>query len=319
MKKKIQILFLVIFTCFNGLLAQIPGYVPTNNLLAWYPFDNNSNDLSGNNNNAVNNNVTFIDDRNGIPNAAGSFNGTNTWLEVATPSFTFASTDSFSYSFWINKDVQPAAGIILMVASGVSDNFISLIQGQNLIQFGTNKQQSPWIWTSCAHTLNVWDHYVATYNAGIMNLYKNGIFESTNTFTYTNVLTSNLPLYIGKGITGGFFNGAIDDIGIWGRALSTQEINDLYNSTVTLQSEITQTPKFKLSSNVASDYILLNSTSSYEKSLSFNIIDINGKIVHQGSISGSSHKINIENFSQGLYLVNLLDESNTKLKFYKLK
>jgi hypothetical protein len=298
--------------------AQTPSYLPTNGLLAWLPFDNNSSDLSGNNNNAANNNVTFIDDRNGIPNAAGSFNGIDAWLEITTPSFTFASTDSFTYSFWINKDVQPFAGIVLMIADNVSGNFISLIQGINDMQFGTNKQQSAWIWTNCPHTLNVWDHYVATYDAGVMNLFKNGVFQTTNTFTYTNVSSANLPMYIGKGFGGGNFKGGIDDIGVWGRALSLQEINDVYTNTVTSQKLLNNDKNYALSPNIADDLIYLSSSTNKTSQPNYSIYDANGTKISEGKIVLNNQPISLAGLSKGVYFITIADELNTRLKFVKL-
>jgi hypothetical protein len=298
--------------------AQTPSYVPTNALLAWFPFDNNSSDVSGNNNNGANNNVTFISDRNGNPNAAGSFNGINAWLEVASPSFTFAHTDSFTYSVWVNKDVQPAAGVFLMVGSNAAGNFISILQGPNNTQFGTNKQQSAWIWTTCPHTLNVWDHYVATYNAGIMRLYRNGTFESTTTFTHTNVTAANLPLYIGRGVGGAYFKGAIDDVGIWGRALSDTEINNLYNSTVTTLRSESEEKAYSLTPNLASDFLQLNAKGLIKNSIPYTINDTKGAVVMQGNISVSSQTFDIKNLSKGIYFMMLNDEHNTRLKFVKL-
>jgi hypothetical protein len=298
--------------------AQTPSYVPTNGLLAWLPLENNSSDLSGNNNNAANNNVTFIDDRNGIPDAAGSFNGIDAWLEITAPTFAFASTDSFTYSFWINKDVQPMAGIVLMIADNVSGNFISLIQGINDMQFGTNKQQSAWIWTTCPHTLNVWDHYVATYDAGVMNLFKNGVFQSTNTFTYTNVSSANLPMYIGKGFGGSNFKGGIDDIGVWGRALSLQEINDVYTNTVTSQKLLNNDKNYALSPNIADEFIYLSSAINKTSQTNFIIYDAKGTIITNGKIVLNNQPINVAGLSKGVYFIAIADEMNTRLKFVKL-
>jgi hypothetical protein len=318
MNTKYKLLIALISLGFNFSYAQLPSYVPSNGLLAWFGFNNNSSDLSGNNNNASNNNVTFINDRNGVPNSAGSFNGTNTWFEIATPSFTFASTDSFTYSFWINKEVQPAAGIVMMMGSNVAGNFISLIQGASQMSYGTNKQQSAWINIVCPHTLNVWDHYVATYDAGIMNLYKNGVFQSTGTFTYTNVSSANLPMYIGKGIGGGFFLGAIDDVGIWGRALSQQEIIDVYTNTVTSTKTLSTAMNYFVSPNVASDFLYLSTSSNTVSQISYTIYDTKGTIVNSGKANGNNHLIQIENLSKGVYFINIEDELNTKLKFIKL-
>jgi hypothetical protein len=298
--------------------AQTPAYLPTNGLLAWLPFDNNSSDVSGNNNNAVNNNVTFIDDRNGIPNAAGSFNGIDAWLEIATPSFTFASTDSFTYSFWINKDVQPAAGIVMMMGSNVAGNFISLIQGASQMSYGTNKQQSAWINITCPHTLFVWDHYVATYDAGIMNFYKNGVFQSTGTFTYTNVLSANLPMYIGKGFGGGNFKGGIDDVGIWGRALSLPEINEVYTNTVTSEKNLNNDIHYSLSPNITDDIIYLKSSTNETSQNNFSIYDANGAKISEGKIVLNNQPINVAGLSKGVYFISIADERNTRLKFVKL-
>jgi hypothetical protein len=318
MIKKITLSALFLGLGFNLLSAQVPNYVPTNSLLAWYPFDNNSSDLSGNNNNAVNNNVSFIDDRNGIPNAAGSFNGINAWFELATPSFTFAHTDSFTYSVWVNKDVQPAAGVFLMVGSNAAGNFISILQGPNNTQFGTNKQQSAWIWATCAHTLNVWDHYVATYNAGIMRLYKNGAFEATSTFTHTNVSSANLPLYIGRGVGGAYFKGAIDDVGIWGRVLSDTEINDLFNSNVATQITENADKAYILTPNLASDFLQFNAKTVLKNTIPYTVSDTKGAVIMQGSINESSQSIDIKSLSKGVYFLLLNDEYNSRLKFVKI-
>ena len=55
--------------------AQVPPYVPTNGLVAWWPFTGNANDLSGNGNNGTVNNATLTTDRYGNSNCAYSFNG----------------------------------------------------------------------------------------------------------------------------------------------------------------------------------------------------------------------------------------------------
>lgn len=57
---------------------------------------------------------------------------------------------------------------------------------------------------------------------------QNGVQVATNTFNHTGSISVNLPLWIGRGIGGGNFVGGIDDIGIWTRALSQGEIQQLY-------------------------------------------------------------------------------------------
>ena len=122
-----------------------------------------------------------------------------------------------------------------MHATTAAGNFIWIYQaGSTSMNFGTNKQQSAWIWASSSTTTNVWTHIVLVYNAGAMSLYKDNILVASATFTHTNVTSTTLPLYVGRGVSGNYFNGKIDDIGIWNRCLSACEINDLYTATNTL-------------------------------------------------------------------------------------
>lgn len=63
MKKILSLLFLI---CLNSIDAQVPTYVPTNGLVAYYPFNGNANDVSGSGNNGViNGNITLTTDRSG--------------------------------------------------------------------------------------------------------------------------------------------------------------------------------------------------------------------------------------------------------------
>ena len=57
--------------------AQVPSYVPTTGLVAWYPFNSNGNDASNHNNTLGNYGATFVADRFGTAAAAASFNGSS--------------------------------------------------------------------------------------------------------------------------------------------------------------------------------------------------------------------------------------------------
>ena len=218
-----------------SIFAQVPSYVPQYGLLGYYPFNGNPNDVSANGANLTNNAAVLTTDRFGTANAAYSFNGINQNLIRTTPNFTFNSASSFTYSFWYNRNSTSANGVLIMNATNAAGNFIWIFQaGATNSQFGTNKQQSAWIWAPTPSTTSVWTHIVCVYNAGTMTLYKNNVQVATATFTHTNVTSANMPLYIGRGVGGDFYNGKMDDVGIWNRALTACEINDLYNSSNSL-------------------------------------------------------------------------------------
>ncbi|MFM7644127.1 MAG: LamG-like jellyroll fold domain-containing protein [Sphingomonadales bacterium] len=215
--------------------AQIPSYVPVAGLQCYYPFNNNGNDASTLNNHLTNNGAVATTDRFGTTNAAYSFNGSTQYLIRNTPSFTFNPSSTFTVSLWHNRNTSSIVGIPIMHATTAAGNFIWIFQtGATNMQFGTNKQQSAWIWAQSTSTTNVWTHIVLVYNAGAMTLYKNNVAVATATFNHTGVTSTTLPLYIGRGVSGNYFNGKIDDVGIWNRCLTACEINDLFTASNTL-------------------------------------------------------------------------------------
>ncbi len=216
-------------------LAQIPNYVPVSGLQCYYPFNGNGNDASVLNNHLTNNGAVLTTDRFGSTDAAYNFNGSTQFLIRNTPSFTFNPSSTFTVSLWYNRTNTASVGIPIMHATTAAGNFIWIFQaGSTTMNFGTNKQQSAWIWAQSTTTTSVWTHIVLVYNAGAMTLYKDNVLVASATFTHTNVTSAVLPLYVGRGVSGNYFNGKIDDIGIWNRCLSACEINDLFTATNTL-------------------------------------------------------------------------------------
>jgi Concanavalin A-like lectin/glucanases superfamily len=72
--------------------------------------------------------------------------------------------------------------------------------------------------------LNTWSHLAATYDGAALRLYVNGVQVGSRTMTGA-MLTSSSPLRIGgNSIWGEFFQGRLDEIRIYSRALSATEI-----------------------------------------------------------------------------------------------
>ncbi|MFO7969946.1 MAG: LamG domain-containing protein, partial [Candidatus Izemoplasmatales bacterium] len=121
-----------------------------------------------------------------------------------------------------------------------------------------------------------WYHAVMTYNGSVIKLYINGVLNNTGTQAYTQS-NKNITLGSDDANTGDdFYDGIIDEVGIWSRALTSDEVSDLYNggdglpygggiSLVTLNAPVNYF-------NTTNSYIPLNCSATYSTRLSY-IVD----------------------------------------------
>ncbi|MEP7265054.1 MAG: LamG-like jellyroll fold domain-containing protein [Bacteroidota bacterium] len=83
-------------------------------------------------------------------------------------------------------------------------------------------------------TINTWQHLVLTYNGSALTLYKNGL--SVGSIAASGSITSGTQtLYMGNLLYQGtnfYFKGKLDEVSLWNKALSTQEISCIYNNHI---------------------------------------------------------------------------------------
>ena len=223
---------LIILTAFTFSLttfSQIPNYVPANGLVGWWPFNGNANDESGNGNNGTVNGATLAMDRFGSPNNAYAFSiGYIICGNIAIPTI-----DTISISFWYNSTSDLYNAEIISLGGGgesswgciVSDNKFLLNYGRNCAGTATSQINQNL-------TLSSW-HYVVFVSSGHNN--QSTIFhDGMNIGTYPSNSSgscSNSNLYFGYDVAFNLlYNGKIDDIGVWNRALTECEIQDLYHA-----------------------------------------------------------------------------------------
>lgn len=238
--KKAALLFMVCSIQF--IMAQVPSYVPTNGLVGYWPFSGNANDISGNNLNGTNSGAVLTTDRFGNTNSAYSFNGTNQKITVADNDLLSFTNATFTFSFWAN--VNPTNIGSILCKYGITSNFeynIFTRSSDNLMscQFfnlaGTCNPFTPST-TMTSSLYSSWHNFVFVGNGTSGGqLYIDGVLVDNKAYVSTcSVANGTGNLYFGMG--GGwnqqyYFNGSIDDIGIWSRALTQTEISNMYNSS----------------------------------------------------------------------------------------
>ena len=241
MKKLLTILFAVVLGL--NLSAQVPDYVPTEGLVAWYPMNNSGDDGSGNGFNGEVVGSTFTTDRFGSEASSAYFD----WAEVSgygnpwhrieiNPGFDGYLEGTFSVAAWINPEhyywPQNSAhsamifGYASRCANTAGLRFSIEGEGALRLRWGNNA-----ISEEGAVALNEWQHVVGTISTDSMRVYINGLQvgaalaiegPTSGCFNIGELHQANGHWY--------YFDGAIDDLGVWNHALTEEEILALYNA-----------------------------------------------------------------------------------------
>ena len=202
-------------------------------LVAYYPFNGNTNDESGNDLHGTILEARLTMDRKGNSNAAFTFDGIDDRIEISNNSL--LENQMYSLSVWFKAQNDTGALISLSNFSPPAANcgyYLSI--HDNNIRGISQKGGYNWVRNKDDEeiTLNQWYHAVFTYDGTILKLFSNGSLISTVEESHTVDYSEHNPLQIGtyKTSTGQTaFEGDIDDIRIYNRALTEEEVILLYN------------------------------------------------------------------------------------------
>jgi hypothetical protein len=232
MIKVFKLFFVCMLICFAFSSAQADIY---DGLVAYYPFNGNADDESGNGNNGTVNGATLTADRNGNANSAYSFDGENDYIQFSNVPTTVI--DNWTISGWINPSSLPqlSAAVYLGYDNGLTGNGYGFginnggvppgVVSSGNVLYGIYCGVS---WLSIGYSslnINTWYQVVMIRNNGFLKFYINNNLYSINT-NKSPIAPS--VFYIGSGTGIRYFNGLIDDIRIYNRALTQPEINELY-------------------------------------------------------------------------------------------
>jgi hypothetical protein len=217
-------------------------------LVAYYSFDGNANDKSGNGNNGImRGGVTMSDDRFGKANKAMNFNTVpNSYIEILEGnSFNFVT--NMSIAFWIkpfssqmdwtailDKSVRKNASAQLSWGLFQDSNFLNSCQFSYAVSASTHFESNKTTIPS-----GQWSHYVLVKENCATSVYSNGnlVGKKVSTPPCNIVGNGNLPLVIGGMNYGGTlpassvinqFKGNLDELYIYNRKLELNEILLLY-------------------------------------------------------------------------------------------
>jgi uncharacterized protein (TIGR02145 family) len=228
----------LIFTLLASLFIflTVNAQITTDGLVAWYPFNGNANDESGNGNNGTVNGATLTPDRFGTANSAYSFNGTNNNIVVPHSSDQNSLPQSISIWFKTNQTASSGISYIISKYNGNCNGYyigLDLQTGILMPRYAKNCT-SNLIYNPLNNIRdNQWHLIVMITDSSQMSIYiDNQFVNSVNWTGIPGSTTTNTELRFGANnpITY-YYKGSLDDIRIYNRALTPTEVNSIYNES----------------------------------------------------------------------------------------
>jgi len=200
---------------------------PPSGMVGWWPGDGDAHDYVDGQNGTLINGATFAP---GMVGQAFSLNGTSAFVEISnSPSLNL--TGSLSVAFWAKpSSISGLSAIVDMAQEGtLNENYcVANANGTLDLQYyngGWQQVSAPGFFGA-----GVWVHGVVTYEAGNVFIYRNGTQFAQAAGRPPLLTNSSNVLKIGRYQVGttGYFQGLIDEVAIYNRALTPTEVASNY-------------------------------------------------------------------------------------------
>ena len=239
-----RLLFLALSTLCTANFAQVPDYVPTDGLVAWYPFDGDGQDAGDNGLHGQVMGATGALDRFQSSNGALFFDGQNDFVSVQDNALFEEMTTSFTLSIWIKNVTWPEANWLYYMSKAdwygqppFSGSFVLRAGADGGGGFGYNA-----VIETTGGDAGVgapdplyegWEHVACRFDGDNIQIFRNGVLAGSNSTSGGVMLSNDADLTIGSANNGQTHHAlaTLDDIGIWSRSLSEEEILNLYTTT----------------------------------------------------------------------------------------
>jgi len=224
--KKLICLISLVFVVSLVLTDAAKGADP--NLVAWYRFDGDASDSSGNNLHGIEMGDPTYEA--GVFGQAISLDGDGDYVDCGLdPKFDI--TDQITFMYWI-KVVALDKEWNTVLSRGDDSWRSSRADFNNFMEAAVGGTSGNYLYGVTPVDDGQWHHIAAVYDGTTFYLYADGALDASEPST-GQITASSYPLYIGDNsqATGRFWNGLIDDVMIFNRALSEEEIQRLIQSS----------------------------------------------------------------------------------------
>ena len=265
MKGNIFTLILMFFIFPLAKAQDLPSYVPTDGLVAYYPFNGNANDASGNGNNGTVSGATLTANKDGDDDKAYEFTVSENggWgspqQEITVDYNASMNNNTITLSAWVFPRTKPGnfadrpLTIFGRWADGVSNEVFrfQITYDQNTTESAGAGANKIFLQLSNASSngntvndseffkggdipFNQWTHVAVTYDGSVGKVYQNGQLVAEEQID-VNINAGGSALNIGslKSSNGTWylFDGKLDELGYWNKVLTAEEIGNLFSNS----------------------------------------------------------------------------------------
>lgn len=244
------VLSILFFSCDKH---KYDGDLPEGQI-AYYPFNGNADDYSGNGHDGIIHGVELTADRNGNPQSAYYFNGDLSYIDLGNAVELKRYMSDYSVAGWIslneypitynsiimsnrNPDTDPKSGSLIGIG-GLQSSLSKRVEYVQNVTETDDEYTFDYMSSNTQFVLNTWYYFCVTYEyhgnlSNVIRIYINGYLESQkrmgeildplNIHTYLGCEPELYPVDYS-------FNGIMDEIEIYDHALNDSEVMVLFNN-----------------------------------------------------------------------------------------
>jgi hypothetical protein len=310
MKRKIVTLVLL----FPVLVVS--AQIPIDSLVAFYPFNGNANDKSGNENNGNVIGATLTTDRYDNADQAYSFDGESNYIRVYD-SDNLDDSNELSISCWFNTknlggdyhhDFVPIISKWFSWTHPDSCSYLIYLDGSNINYHINDGISRDTLQANINFNIDEWVHLVCLFDSTYFKIYVNGILQINKLSSISKINNSLADLKIGnwyKDYNSKYstFEGVIDEIRIYKKALSEAEIHSLFNEPNTSIELKYNKPDILVYPNPTVDILTIEAKGINQYYVG--IVNLLGQEVFYDDYKESINQIDLSKYNPGIYAITI--------------
>lgn len=208
---------------------QPPGTIILNDQIAWWKFNENTGTLASDSTGGYDGSITGATWTTGINSSGINFDGSTSYVQINEP---IISGYPFAISAWIQTTASGSDQAIANLAdSSINKKYLGIYMDLNGQASLVGSNPPTQIITGTSINDGNWHHVIGVFNSPTdRTLYVDGLFNGTDTAQVTfniNVDTWSFGR-LGKKTPDSYFNGNIDEVKLWDRALNASEVQQIY-------------------------------------------------------------------------------------------